>query len=498
MGMKKEEYLKELTKQLHYAPVRKVISQEYIDHIEDETEYRISKGMDPDEAENYAVEQMGDPVEVGKQLDEIHHPKNIRIPLSGIIFIVVVCAVFSHFMQKDYYESLSELIGQPKSALTLLFWGNLIVSVGILVAVSHFPYMKLQKAAGWFAAVFLALPIAQKVSGGIVPESVQVAVMRALPQVNRWSTGYYYWLYVPIYGLLLSWLKGRKHQLALSVGGLILPLFLVFDREYTQTGVYAWSNFGFWLLAVILLSMFVMAVWANVIPLPKKKTTLAAAACFVAAKLAYHAFYFYVVCRGKWNSYYTSAGWNRMFLLFSEKRRKAYITLWQEVGGSASLGDDIMYPIRAIRGAKWIGMSEGMRQGLQGTMQGGKMTESSPLFTYLAAGDLGSLIGYVGILPALLMLAALIAFTIWLMKKAWKQTNPAGKLMGAGIGLLYLCQMFYALAELFTLTPGNHQVLLIPLLETLGYMDYGRVVEALFLYGLMMSIYRHQTVSGWG
>lgn len=130
MGMKKEEYLKELTKQLHYAPVRKVVSQEYIDHIEDETEYQISKGMDPDEAESYAVEQMGDPVEVGKQLDEIHRPKNIRIPLSGIIFIVAVCAVFSYFMQKDYYEVLSELIGEPKSAVTILFWGNLIVSVG--------------------------------------------------------------------------------------------------------------------------------------------------------------------------------------------------------------------------------------------------------------------------------------------------------------------------------------------------------------------------------
>lgn len=498
MGMKKEEYLKELTKQLHYAPVRKVVSQEYIDHIEDETEYQISKGMDPDEAESYAVEQMGDPVEVGKQLDEIHRPKNIRIPLSGIIFIVAVCAVFSYFMQKDYYEVLSELIGEPKSAVTILFWGNLIVSVGILVVVSHFPYMKLQKAAGWIAVVFLALPIVQRVSEGIVPESVQTAVMRVLPQINRWNTGYYYWLYVPIYGLLLSWLKGKKHQLALSLGGLILPLLLVFDWEYTQTGVYAWSNFGFWLLAVILFSMFVMAVWANVIPLPKKKTTLAAVGCFVAAKLAYHAFYLYVVCQGKWSTYYTSAGWNRMFLLFSEKRRKAYVALWKEVGGSASLGEDIMYPIRAIRGAKWIGMSEGMRQGLQGTMQGGKMTESSPLFTYLAAGDLGSLIGYVGILPALLMLAALIAFTIWLMKKAWRQTNPAGKLMGAGIGLLYVCQMLYALAELFTLTPGNHQVLLITLLETLGYMDYGRVVEALFMYGLMVSIYRHQSVSGWG
>ena len=97
MGMKKEEYLKELTKQLHYAPVRKVVSQEYIDHIEDETEYQISKGMDPDEAESYAVEQMGDPVEVGKQLDEIHRPKNIRIPLSGIISLwqSVRCSVIS-------------------------------------------------------------------------------------------------------------------------------------------------------------------------------------------------------------------------------------------------------------------------------------------------------------------------------------------------------------------------------------------------------------------
>ncbi len=71
---------------------------------------------------------------------------------------------------------------------------------------------------------------------GIVPESVQTAVMRVLPQINRWNTGYYYWLYVPIYGLHLSWLKGKKHQLALSLGGLILPLLLVFDWEYTQTG----------------------------------------------------------------------------------------------------------------------------------------------------------------------------------------------------------------------------------------------------------------------
>lgn len=45
--------------------------------------------------------------------------------------------------------------------------------------------MKLQKAAGWIAVVFLALPIVQRVSGGIVPESVQTAVMRVLPQINR-------------------------------------------------------------------------------------------------------------------------------------------------------------------------------------------------------------------------------------------------------------------------------------------------------------------------
>lgn len=83
-------------------------------------------------------------------------------------------------------------------------------------------------------------------------------------------------------------------------------------------------------------------------------------------------------------------------------------------------------------------------------------------------------------------------------EKGVETDEPGRKADGSRNWSLYVCQMLYALAELFTLTPGNHQVLLIPLLETLGYMDYGRVVEALFMYGLMVSIYRHQSVSGWG
>ena len=74
-GDQKLQYLSRLTEQLQYRPVRQKIYREYEDHIDDETEYRISTGMTRAEAMKAAVEQMGDPVETGKALDQIHRPE---------------------------------------------------------------------------------------------------------------------------------------------------------------------------------------------------------------------------------------------------------------------------------------------------------------------------------------------------------------------------------------------------------------------------------------
>ena len=67
----KRRYLLQLTEQLQYHPIRQKIYREYEEHIDDETEYGMSMGMTRAEAVEAAVEQIGDPVETGKALDEI-------------------------------------------------------------------------------------------------------------------------------------------------------------------------------------------------------------------------------------------------------------------------------------------------------------------------------------------------------------------------------------------------------------------------------------------
>ena len=53
---------------------RGTIEQEINDHIEDQKEEFLSEGMSQTEAEEAAVREMGDPVEVGLEMDRIHRP----------------------------------------------------------------------------------------------------------------------------------------------------------------------------------------------------------------------------------------------------------------------------------------------------------------------------------------------------------------------------------------------------------------------------------------
>ena len=52
-----------------------VIAKEVEDHIEDQKQVFMAEGMKEEEAEKAAVEEMGDPVEVGVEMDQIHRPK---------------------------------------------------------------------------------------------------------------------------------------------------------------------------------------------------------------------------------------------------------------------------------------------------------------------------------------------------------------------------------------------------------------------------------------
>ena len=63
--MERRDYLELMTGQIRCKKMCPVIVKEVEDHIEDQKQAFMAEGMKEEEAEKAAVEEMGDPVEVG-------------------------------------------------------------------------------------------------------------------------------------------------------------------------------------------------------------------------------------------------------------------------------------------------------------------------------------------------------------------------------------------------------------------------------------------------
>ena len=70
--MERRDYLELMTGQIRCKKMCPVIAKEVEDHIEDQKQAFMAEGMKEEEAEKAAVEEMGDPVEVGVEMDQIH------------------------------------------------------------------------------------------------------------------------------------------------------------------------------------------------------------------------------------------------------------------------------------------------------------------------------------------------------------------------------------------------------------------------------------------
>lgn len=73
--MKKEEYLRCVTDQIRCKKACPGIEKELEDHITDQAEMYLKKGMTEEQALKKAIAEMGDPVQVGVELDRIHRPQ---------------------------------------------------------------------------------------------------------------------------------------------------------------------------------------------------------------------------------------------------------------------------------------------------------------------------------------------------------------------------------------------------------------------------------------
>lgn len=95
-----------LTEQIRCKMARGTIEQEINDHIEDQKAEFLSEGMSQTEAEEAAIREMGDPVEVGLEMDRIHRPTMAW----GMIALIVGLSLAGYSTAVGLFNSVVNVI----------------------------------------------------------------------------------------------------------------------------------------------------------------------------------------------------------------------------------------------------------------------------------------------------------------------------------------------------------------------------------------------------
>jgi len=132
-------FLEQVCGEIKYKSILGDISTELKYHIYELMDGYIDNGLDENEAVLKAVEQMGDPIQIGKELDKTHRPKTewSIIALIGVLVLIGGIALFSIASDKASLLNYEEII---KSYLAYV-----LVGIGVCTACYFFDYTKLEK-----------------------------------------------------------------------------------------------------------------------------------------------------------------------------------------------------------------------------------------------------------------------------------------------------------------------------------------------------------------
>ncbi len=139
------EYLDQVTQQMRCKKARDMVAGELENHIEDQAETYEKFGLPREEAMARAVEQMGDPIEVGTSMDRIHRPR-INYRMLGLIALLTVFGMLMQIMmlQSEANAGMGELFGKYRADI-LEICTNGVLGFGVMLLVMFVDYSFLGK-----------------------------------------------------------------------------------------------------------------------------------------------------------------------------------------------------------------------------------------------------------------------------------------------------------------------------------------------------------------
>lgn len=359
-------YLKTVEEQIRWRRARPVLTQELERHLEDQRDAFIAGGAEPEEAERLAVEDMGDPVALGAELDRVHRPRpqwgllglTLALALTGAVLRVMLTAGWSY-----------DAISREKTALAIL--------LGTACLLGAY-FLDISRLARHPRTICFAALLAGLLSWQLSPSY----------RYSSYYTRYIVLFYPVIYALwLYSCREKRWTGLFLAILGGV-PLAMICVIAPCMTG-----------LVLLILTGFIMllyAIWQNWFSIPRMA---ALGSVFVLALVI-----FGYVC------YRISQGYGILRLT---------IAVHPELD-PLNRGFQDLRIRRVLESAQWIG------EGALDT--GGYAFEH--FLPEAAYDMLPTTLVYkLGWLPYLLLIAATAGLTIWLLVRGLRQKHRLGRLV---------------------------------------------------------------------
>lgn len=136
-------FLETVKEQIRCKKIQESLAEEIEDHMNDQKEAYLLEGYEEEEAERKALEQMGDPVDIGVRLDRVHRPK-IEWSVLSLIFILASLGLVIYY----FLPSMGMVNGEKVFLSHALFWKqfqSLGIGFVILSVVYFFDYSVLSR-----------------------------------------------------------------------------------------------------------------------------------------------------------------------------------------------------------------------------------------------------------------------------------------------------------------------------------------------------------------
>ena len=195
------EFLDRVCGEIKYKKIHDPISIELEGHIYDLMDGYIEDGMNRDEAAQKAVEQMGDPIQIGKELSKTHKPKtewSIIVLISAMVLIGGI-TLFSIAADNSWSFYSNHIFFLKRYVIYTL------IGIGVGTTCYFFDYTSLEKYSlyifmGTIVFLFASAKFGHEVYGAIririagdsvAPTSIAMPffLISFAGLVNRWAKG---------------------------------------------------------------------------------------------------------------------------------------------------------------------------------------------------------------------------------------------------------------------------------------------------------------------